>query len=233
MQQYTGMASIAHTPRFMTPPIRDAGAALERRMLDAIPRPWHYNPSAWRQRVPICALATVAFLIACYMGLYQWRLIDSAWDPVFGRQTQSVLDSNVSEWMRRWFLIPDAIFGAIAYLGDVIFGLAGSSRRWQYRPWLVIIFGIDVIPLGVVSAVLVVLQGTVVGSWCFLCLVTAVISLVLVYMACDEVWSSLLYLRRVWVETHDRRILWKTFCGQRTPEGERIGNEFAHLPHGE
>jgi hypothetical protein len=32
----------------------------------------------------------------------------------------------------------------------------------------VILFGIDVIPLGIVSAVLVVLQGTIVGSWCVL-----------------------------------------------------------------
>src|SRR5690606_25470523 len=110
-------------------------------------------------------------------------------------------DSNVSERMRYWFLIPDAVFGALAYLGDAIFGLAGSTRRWQYRPWLVILFGIDVIPLGVVSVVLVVLQGTVVGSWCFLCLVTALISLILIYWAYDEVWSCLLYLWRVWKKT--------------------------------
>ena len=90
--------------------------------LEAIPYPWDYNPSAWVQRVPICLLASVAFVIATYMALYQWRLIDSAWDPIFGRQTQLVLDSNVSEWMRRWFLVPDAAFGAIAYLGDATIG---------------------------------------------------------------------------------------------------------------
>jgi hypothetical protein len=168
----------------------------------------------------------VAFLIAVYMALYQWRLIDTVWDPVFGSQTRRVLDSQVSERMRYWFLIPDAAFGAIAYLGDAIFGLAGSTRRWQYRPWLVVIFGIDVIPLGIVSAVLVVLQGTVVGYWCFLCLVTAVISLILVYMAFDEVWSCLLYLRRVWQQTHSPSILWKTFWGQRTPEGEQAALGF-------
>lgn len=204
----------------------------ERRVasLDAIPVPWQYNPSAWRQRVPICIIAMIAFLIATYMGMYQWRLISSAWDPVFGVQTERVLDSDVSEWMRHWFLVPDAIFGAVAYLGDAIFGLAGSTRRWQYRPWLVVLFGIDVIPLGIVSAVLVVLQGTVVGSWCLLCLMTAVISLVLVYMAYDEVWSCLRYLHRVWQVTRDRRLLWKTFWGQRTPEAERISAEFVRLP---
>lgn len=194
--------------------------------LDAIPHPWDYNPSAWSQRIPISVLAMIAFFIATYMGLYQWRLVDSAWDPIFGTQTQKVLDSNVSERMRYWFLVPDAIFGAVAYLGDAIFGLAGSTRRWQYRPWMVIIFGIDVIPLGIVSAVLVILQGAVVGSWCFLCLVTAAISLILVYMAFDEVWSCVLYLYRVWRETRSLRILWKTFWGRRTPEADRVAEAF-------
>lgn len=198
--------------------------------LGVAPEPWDYNPSAWSQRIPICVLAAIAGVIAAYMGLYQWRLIDSAWDPLFGKQTEAVLDSGVSEKMRHWFLIPDAIFGAIAYLGDAIFGLAGSTRRWQYRPWMVILFGIDVIPLGIVSVILVVLQGTVVGQWCFLCLVTAVISLILIYMAFDEVWSCLLYLHRVWKKTGRWSILWKTFCGRWTPEAEEVAAEFVKPP---
>lgn len=190
--------------------------------LDVAAPPWKYNPSAWRHRIPICILAGVAFVIAAYMALYQWRLIDSVWDPVFGRQSQDVLDSEVSDKMRRWFRVPDAALGALAYLGDLLFGLAGSTRRWQYRPWLVILFGLDVIPLGLVSAILVILQGTTVGSWCFLCLVTAAISLVLVALAYDEVWSSISFLRRVWRKTHDPRRLWDTFWGRRTAEAEEV-----------
>lgn len=184
--------------------------------------PWRRNPSAWKERVPICVLAGVAFLIAAYMALYQWRLIDDVWDPFFGDGSRRVLDSDVSEEMRRWFRIPDAALGALAYLGDAIFGLAGSTRRWQYRPWLVLLFGLDVIPLGLVSAVLVVLQGTVVGAWCWLCLVTAVISLLLVVLAYDEVWSSLLYLRRVWQRTHDRRRLWEAFWGRSSSVADEV-----------
>lgn len=127
--------------------------------------------------------------------------------------------------MRYWFLVPDAAFGALAYLGDAIFGLAGSTRRWQCRPWLVVIFGIDVIPLGLVSAVLVILQGTVVGSWCFLCIVTAIISLVLVYMAYDEVYTCLVYLYRVWKRSKDWGTLGRAFCGYPTVEGLRVGEE--------
>jgi uncharacterized membrane protein len=184
--------------------------------------PWKRNPSSWSQRIPICVLAGLAFLIASYMALYQWRLIEDVWDPVFGAQTRHVLDSEVSENMRRWFRIPDAALGALAYLGDLIFGLAGSTRRWQYRPWLVLLFGLDVIPLGIVSAVLVVMQGTVVGAWCFLCLVTAVISLLLVALAYDEVWSTLQYLKRVWRRTRKVRVLWYVFWGRASSEANEV-----------
>ena len=190
--------------------------------LDASAPPFDYNPSSWRQRIPICLLAGVAFLIAAYMALYQWRLIPGVWDPVFGTQSQQVLDSQVSETMRSWIGIPDAALGALAYLGDAVFGLAGSTRRWQYRPWMVVLFGLDVIPLGIVSAVLVVLQGAVVGAWCFLCLVTALISLVLVYMAYDEVWACLRYLMRVWRAEHDVGLLWRCFWGRSSRTAERV-----------
>jgi uncharacterized membrane protein len=190
--------------------------------LDVPAPPWDYNPSAWSQRVPICILAGVAFLISAYMAMYQWRLIGSVWDPVFGEQSQRVLDSDVSHQMRRFIGIPDAALGALAYLGDLLFGLAGSTRRWQYRPWMVVLFGLDVIPLGIVSAVLVVLQGTVVGSWCFLCLVTAFISLVLVYLAYDEVWSCLKYLWRVRKRTGSTRRMWDAFCGRPSREADEV-----------
>ncbi|MGE0756205.1 MAG: vitamin K epoxide reductase family protein [Pirellulaceae bacterium] len=190
----------------------------------AVP-PWSYNPSAWSQRIPLCLLATVACLIATHMALYQWRLIDSVWDPVFGDQSRKVLDSDVAKQMDAWIGIPDAALGALAYLGDVIFGLAGSTRRWQYRPWMVILFGIDVIPLGIVSAVLVVLQGTVVGQWCFLCLITAGISLLLVYWAYDEVYSSLLYLYRVWTRSRDRKEVWAALWGYPTPLADKVAAE--------
>ena len=203
---------------------RSAGApAADRRDPYTAPAPpFHWNPSAWSQRIPIAVLAMIAAAIATYMGLYQWRVIDTVWDPVFGEQTQRVLDSDVSEQMRGWVGLPDSILGAFAYLGDAVFGMAGSTRRWHARPWMVVLFGIDVIPLGIVSAVLVVMQGAVVGSWCFLCLVTAVISLILVYMAYDEVWACLKYLWRVWKATRSWGELWRCFWGNPSPAARRV-----------
>lgn len=191
--------------------------------LNAAPEPYDYNPSEWSQRVPIAIIATFGFLISAYMGMYQWDLIRSVWDPVFGNQTHRVLDSDVSHKISGWVLVPDAILGSLAYLGDVLFALAGSTRRWQYRPWMVIIFGIDVIPLGIVSAILVMMQAFVVGYWCFLCLVTAVISLILIYFAYDEVWVCLIYLNRVRKKADSKKVFWDTFWGRPTQIGHEVG----------
>lgn len=181
--------------------------------------------SAWSRRIPICILAAIAGLIATYMSLYQWRLIDSVWDPLFGEQSQRVLDSGPAQQMYAWFGIHDAALGALAYFADVILGLAGSTRRWQYRPWLVLLFGFAVIPLGVVSAILVALQGTVVGYWCFLCLVTAAISLTMVILAYSEVSTTVIYLYRVWSRTHDWSILFKTLIGSAEEAADEVAKE--------
>jgi hypothetical protein len=196
--------------------------------LDVNAPPFAHNPSGWKQRVPIALLAAAGTIISSYLALYQWGLISTVWDPIFGQGTARVLESGPSRRMHYWFGIPDAALGALAYLGDGIFGLAGSTRRWQYRPWLVILFGIDVIPLGIVSVILVILQGTVVGYWCFLCLVTAVISLVLIAMAYDEVWATLKYLGRTWRRSHSKTVLWNAFWGRYEPEADA-----AALPHEE
>ncbi|MCA9156687.1 MAG: vitamin K epoxide reductase [Planctomycetales bacterium] len=184
--------------------------------LDVWVKPYHHNPSAWRQRVPICLLAFAATGICFHMSLYQWGFINSVWDPVFGEQSNKVLKSDVARNLFLFIGIHDAATGGLAYLGDAILGLAGSTRRWQYRPWMVILFGIDVIPLGVISAILVGCQAFIVGNWCFPCLVTAAISLILVYWAWDEVRVSLTYLWRVY-KASDLKMLWLAFCGYRRP----------------
>ena len=192
-----------------TQPVDDLNAAVP---------PYSYNPSSWPQRIPICVFAFIAAGISAHLSLYQWGLIDSVWDPVFGKGSERVLKSSTAGSMYAFLGIHDAALGVLAYLGDGVLGLAGSTRRWQYRPWMVVLFGIDVIPLGIVSAVLVGLQALVIGSWCFLCLVTAIISLVLVYWAWDEVRISLAYLWTVWKEYRSPRLLWNAFWGFRSQQ---------------
>jgi uncharacterized membrane protein len=190
--------------------------------LDAPAPPFTKNPSAWSQRVPIAVLAGIAAVIASYMALFQWGLIGAVWDPLFGKGSETVLTSTAAKTMDRWLHVPDAAFGAWGYLSEAILGLVGSTRRWQYRPWMVLLFGLDVIPLGAVSAMLVLVQGFVIGAWCTLCLITAAISISLIFLAYDEVWASLCYLWRVWHETRNRRLVWRAFWGYASAEADRL-----------
>jgi uncharacterized membrane protein len=190
--------------------------------LDVAAPPYRRNPSEWPQRIPIAILATIAAGISVYLALYQWRLIDAVWDPLFGRGSERVLDSQASHAMQRVLGIPDAALGALAYVADGVLCMAGSTRRWQFRPYLVFLFGLVVIPLGIVSIILVVLQGVVIGSWCSLCLLTALISVALIVLAHNEIWATIKYLQRVHRATGSRKKLWATICGRYVAEADAV-----------
>jgi hypothetical protein len=84
-------------------------------------------------------------------------------------------------------------------------------------PWLVILFGLAVGPLGVVSITLVILQPVLFDAWCSLCLVSALISLTMIGPAMDEVLASLQHIRRVGQAGRSR---WRAFWGiDRAPVG--------------
>lgn len=171
-----------------------------------IPPAWDYNPSSWRERIPLVIIASIGFFIAIYLALYQLKVLDSVWDPFFGDGTERVLTSKVSQA----FPIPDALLGAFGYLVDVVSGIVGGVNRWKTMPWIVIIFGVAVGPLGLVSILLVISQPVFVGAWCTLCLTSAVISVMMISPAMDEFLASLQYLQRV-----RRRGLstWQAFWG--------------------
>lgn len=159
----------------------------------AVPEGWSYNPSAWSQRVPEIVLAAVGFAIAAYMAAFQLGFVGEIRDPVFGDGTTRVLTSEVS----RWFPVPDAALGAAVFLVDLLMTCAGDSRRWRTMPWLVILFGLFIVPVGVVAVVLVILQPLAVGAWCGWCLLTASATLALIPLALDEIAATLQLLRRV------------------------------------
>jgi hypothetical protein len=52
---------------------------------------------------------------------------------------------------------------------------------------MVVMFGVLVVPLGIVSIVLVILQPVAVGAWCALCLITAAAMLIMISPAIDEI----------------------------------------------
>ena len=148
-----------------------------------IPPGWSYNPSGWVQRGPIIAMAFLGFFLSRYLAAYQLGHIERVWDPFFGNGTARVLDSEIS---RAW-PVSDAGLGAASYLIEALSGFMGARNRWRTMPWMVVMFGVLVVPLGVISLVLVMLQPMAVGAWCTLCLVTALAMLIMVTPALDEV----------------------------------------------
>jgi Vitamin K epoxide reductase family len=160
---------------------------------DAPPPGWSVNPSAWSQRLPLVALALAGAAIALYLALYQWGVVRTVWEPVFGDGSERILDS----WVSTVLPVPDAALGAAGYMLDAVTGAIGGRARWRTMPWVVVLFGLAVGPLGAVSVLLVVLQPVLFDAWCTLCLVSAVISIVMIGPALDEVLASLQHLVRV------------------------------------
>jgi hypothetical protein len=194
-------------PRRTNPPARAHRTTDHRTHADtAIPPGWDYNPAEWSQRIPIVLLALVGFAIASYLALYQWGVFGAVWEPFFGNGSVKVLNSGVSKALP----FPDAALGAFSYLLDAVAGLIGGRRRWRSMPWIVVLFGLAVGPLGVVSVMLVVFQPVLYGSWCTLCLASAAISLAMVGPAMDELLASLQHLKR---ERAKGRSLWRAFWG--------------------
>jgi len=148
-----------------------------------VPPGWSYNPSTWGQRAPIIGLAMVGFAVSRYMAAFQLEHISSVADPIFGRGTERILTSDISEM----FPVSDAGLGASIYLFEVLMMAMGDKRRWRTMPWMVGFFALLVVPMGVTSIVLVILQPVSVGTWCTACLVAAVAMLVMVPLSLDEV----------------------------------------------
>jgi hypothetical protein len=176
--------------------------------MPTVPPAWNYNPSSWNQRIPLVVVAIIGFFIALYLAFYQMHMIGDVWEPFFGDGTKKVLTSELS----RKFPIPDALLGAFSYLLDVVSGIIGGTGRWKTKPWIVVVFGIAVGPLGLVSIFLVIAQPVIVGSWCFLCLCSALISVLMISPAMDEFLASLQYLQRV---KYKKLSVWKAFWGDK------------------
>jgi hypothetical protein len=168
------------------------------------PPGWSYNPSAWMQRGPIIAMAFVGFLLSRHLAAYQLGHTSAPWEPFFGSGTKRVLESDIS---KAW-PIADAGLGAVSYLIEALSGFMGGRNRWRTMPWMVVMFGVLVVPLGVVSLVLVVLQPIAVGAWCALCLLTAAAMLIMISPAIDEVVAMSQFLSDA---RREGQPFWRTF----------------------
>lgn len=176
------------------------------RMLPGPDRPpgWSYNPSSWPQRAPIIALAFLAFFLSRQMAAYQLGYTTTVWEPFFTPGTAAVLDSDVS----KAFPISDAGLGAVAYLIEALMGFMGDARRWRTMPWMVTFFGILVVPLGLVSITLIILQPVAVGAWSTPALLAALSMLTMIALTLDEVVATIVFLVKA---RREGQSLWRAF----------------------
>ncbi|MBI1355751.1 MAG: vitamin K epoxide reductase [Acidobacteria bacterium] len=178
-----------------------------------VPKGWSYNPSSWPQRWIMIAVGFVGYFVSRYLAAFQLGYIDFAWDPFFGDQTRQVLNSEMSHS----FPISDAAMGTAAYTFEFLMGFMGSPQRWRTMPWMVFVFGILVIPLGLVHIFLVISQPVVVGHWCTFCLLAAAVMLPMIPLEVDEVVA----MGQFMVQAKRKQLnLWKAFWLGGDVEGE-------------
>lgn len=178
------------------------------------PPGWDYSPSGWTNRLPIIMLAFVGLFISRYLAAFQLGHIESAWDPFFGAGSERIVTSSVSEaWP-----VADAGLGATVYVLEILTGVIGGKRRWRTIPWLVLLFGILIVPLGAVSVFFIIIQPIVIGTWCTLCLIGALAMLLQIPYSFDEILATLQFLK---ARCEQGRPLWYLLLHGDTIQGGR------------
>jgi len=196
-----------------------------------IPKGWDYSPSDWFQRLPVIMLAVIGLLVSRYLTAYQLDAIDGVWEPFFSgtlpdkNGTEQIITSAVSEsWP-----VPDAGIGALTYALEILVGVIGTSQRWRTMPWLVVLFGIMIVPLGAVSIFFIVIQPIVIGTYSTLALIAAAAMVWQIPYSLDELVATYQFLRR----RHEAGQPWlRVFFTGDTDEGpdNRIKDDFERAP---
>ena len=163
------------------------------------PPGWSYNPSSWTQRLPIILLAVVGLEVSRYLAAYQLGHIPTVWEPFFQGSaadpkngTEEIITSHVSEaWP-----VSDAAVGGYTYALEILTGIIGSTARWRTMPWLVLLFGLMIAPLGVTSIFFIIIQPILIGTWSTLALIAAAAMLIQIPYSLDELLATLQFMRR-------------------------------------
>lgn len=168
------------------------------------------QPLGLAQRLPVVGVALAGFAIATYLTLFQLGVLTSVLEPFFGDGSRTVLTSGIS----RLLPVPDAALGVAGYLLDAVSGRSAAPGGGGRMPWIVIVFGVAVGPLGVTSVLLVIAQPVLYHAFCTLCLASAVISVAMIAPAVDQVLASLQHLGRVQLAGGS---VWRAFWGRGGP----------------
>ena len=163
------------------------------------PPGWSYNPSTWSQRLPIILLAVVGLEVSRYLAGYQLGHVDGVWEPFFqgsAADPQNGTEEIITSYVAEAWPVSDAAVGGYTYALEILTGIVGSRARWRTMPWLVVLFGLMIAPLGVVSIFFIVIQPILLGTWSTLALLGAAAMLVQIPYSLDELVASVQFIRR-------------------------------------
>ncbi|MFW6412515.1 MAG: vitamin K epoxide reductase family protein, partial [Oceanicaulis sp.] len=150
------------------------------------------------QRLPIIGLALLGVLLSRHLTAYQLGSIEGIWDPFFtgGPGPKNGSEEITTSYVSEAFPIPDAGLGAVTYMLEIVAGIAGTRARWRTMPWLVMGFGIMIVPLGVVSITFIIIQPILLGTYCTVCLIAAAAMLLQIPYSLEELIATTQFLIR-------------------------------------
>jgi len=123
-------------------------------------------------RVLAIGLAAVSAAVMLYVGLYQSRAVKHLWCPIFNKGCETVADAPFA----RPFGIPDGYIAVGLYLVIILLLLGPTDKLWIWIPSLVLAL------LATVANTLGVYDMIKLGSFCFYCMLTTVVSPVLLWV---------------------------------------------------
>jgi uncharacterized membrane protein len=121
-------------------------------------------------RLVAFAVTAASAAAMLYVGLYQSRAVKHLWCPLFANGCEAVADAPFA----RPFGIPDGYLGAGLYAAILVLLLA-PDERWIWIPLL----GLSA--LATLANILGVRDMANLGSFCFYCVVTTLLSPVLLW----------------------------------------------------
>jgi len=102
---------------------------------------------------------------------------------------------------------------------EILMGVMGGRARWRTMPWMVTLFGIVVVPLGVISIYFIIIQPIMIGTYCTICLMAAAAMLIMIPYSLDELVAMGQFLV---LNTRRGRPFWRSFFrGDALPGGSK------------
>lgn len=140
------------------------------------------GPSRPSKRIAMSALALLGALVSARLAMYQLGWTGPPWEPFFGDGSRRVLGSDFS----RALPVPDALLGFVAYVAELVVLNWGGPTRYRDKPEAVFLTALIAGIMALGSFGLLLVQVTLVHALCTLCLLSALISFVLVASASTE-----------------------------------------------